>query len=124
MNKFFLIACAALSLSACATFDTASAPPVNGVASCGLLANTLTDEKAMIGAETAYNAPAYAYVQLDAAGKLTPAMKATAKPLLLKAYEYLTLARTARNTGAVCSFYSDVELASSFANQAKAILPK
>lgn len=60
-------------------------------------AGTKIDEQAMFAAEAAYNVPAQAYVVADANDKLTPAVKATVKPILVDAYGYLFIARCAYN---------------------------
>lgn len=90
---------------------------------CGLASGTLVDERALYAAETAYNVPANTYVTFDTAGKLPASVKAVARPALVKAYAALKLARSAYAAGDVCGLKAYAETATSFANNAKALLP-
>lgn len=120
MFKRFLSLIAVGLLAACAV---PASGPVASAATCGLAAGTLLDEKALYGAETAYNVPANAYVTLDANGQLSPAIKAKARPMLINAFAALKLARTAYAAGNACGFQDAIKNAMSFASQAKAFLP-
>jgi hypothetical protein len=84
----------------------------------------VNDEKALYGAEAAYNVAAHAYVTADGTGKLTPELKAQAKPLLLQAHSALMTARSAYKLGATCDLFEAISGVKSLADQAKAILPK
>lgn len=90
---------------------------------CGLAAGTLVDERALYAAETAYNVPANAYVTFDAAGKLSPELKGKVRPVLIKAYAALKLARSAYAAGDVCGLKGYADTVTSFATNAKALLP-
>lgn len=103
---------------------TASAVANATAASCGLAAGTLVDERALFAAETAYNVPANAYVQLDAAGRLSGDVKARARGALVEAYRLLQLARSAYRLGDVCGLANYAGAATSFANRARDILPR
>jgi len=130
VRKYFALGLA-LSLAACNTPVTgpssgATSTPVASAsdpAKCGLAAGTLVDEKALYGAEAAYNVPANAYVTLDANGKLSAETKAKVKPLLIGAYDALKVARSAYSLGDVCSFTGAVNSVRNLTNSAKAILP-
>jgi hypothetical protein len=130
-----LIILAALGLAACQpqasdpNYNVNTSTPVNDTAvapadDCGLASDTLVDEKALIAAETAYNLPAHAYVTFDATGNITPELKAKVRPLLIKSYDALKLARVAYNAGDGCSLKRYSDLAQAFGSQAKALLPK
>jgi hypothetical protein len=126
MRNYILIAATIMGLAA---FTPNDSPAVNNhvaaeTASCGITSNTLADEKALFTAETAYNIPADAYVRFDAAGQLPASVKATVRPLLIKAYDALKLARAAYNAGDGCSLKRYSDLAEALGNQAKAALPK
>jgi hypothetical protein len=127
------LALAALSLAACQpqasdpnyNVNNTGAIPANEVAvndNCGITSNTLADEKALFAAETAYNVPADAYVRLMTT--LPAETRAKVRPLLIEAYKYLKLARTAYNAGDGCSLKQYSDLAKSLGDQAKAILPQ
>lgn len=84
MKKLLLgLALASLSLVGCTTTSVGE--------------STKIDNQAMFAAEAAYNVPAQAYVAADANDKLSPAVKATVKPVLVDAYGYLLIARCAYN---------------------------
>lgn len=133
MTKFMLLALtASLSLAACERpipndMTPASTPsPVAGPSSaesCGLASGTLVDEKALYGAEIAYNVPANAYVTLDTNGQLTIEIKSKVKPLLIGAYDALVVARSAYKLGDVCTFNAAVTNVKQLATSAKAFLP-
>lgn len=134
----------ALLVSACVTANaprepspgstTAAFPPVSPVnpaakpaereQDCGLASGMVMDEKALYAVETAYNVPANAYVTFDAAGKIPPDLKAQVRPLLLKAYDALKVARGAYAVGNSCDFFTAVANVKYFANAAKALMPK
>lgn len=119
MKKLFFafIAGACLATAACAPVIVGNAPlPI-------AQASTL-DEKALIAAETAFNVPAYAYVELDAKGLLSDSLKADLKPLLLGGYEALKAARLAYEAGDAETFNAQVEAALKFAETANGFLPK
>lgn len=124
-----LLICAAFGLAACqpqGDINTNSNVAVSNDAAasdCGIASDTIIDEKVLFAAETAYNIPAHAYVTLDAAGKLSPEIKTAVRPQLIKAYDYLKLARTAYSAGDGCSLKQYSNLAQAFANKAKSILP-
>ncbi len=125
--KFFA-AFASLAMVACAPVVSdpiASTPRASpGDASCGIASGTLMDERALYTAETAYNVPANAYVTLDSQGQLSEPTKERIRPLLVKSYDALKLARAAYQAGSACNFIDAVRNVSLFANQAKAILPR
>lgn len=118
MIKFMFAAFASLAMVACAPIATIASGP-----NCGLAFGTLIDEKALYGAETAYNVPANAYVTLDSQGLLNTATKEQVRPLLIKSYGALKLARAAYKAGDACGFVASVRAVSNFASQAKATLP-
>ncbi len=125
--KFFAVF-ASLAMVACAPIvpDVASTPHASpgDLASCGIASSTLLDEKALYLAETAYNGPANAYVELDSRGVLSEPTKERIRPLLVKSFDALKLARSAYAAGSACNFIDAVRNVSLFANQAKAILPR
>jgi hypothetical protein len=132
MKKVVLMLALAMGLAACqpnppvennvvdvvSVNNTAAVEPTD----CGLTSNTLLDEKALFAAETAYNIPADAYVRAMAVPATLQARTA-ARPYLLKAYDYLKLARTAYTAGDGCSLKQYSDLAKQFGDQAKALLP-
>jgi hypothetical protein len=129
MRKLILGICA-LGLIACqpnvGTNDVAtnSNTVVTNVeaTNCGITHNTLSDEKALFVAETAYNVPADAYVRLS--NTLPANVKATVRPKLIQLYNYLKLARTAYNAGDGCSLKRYSELADALGKQVSSLLPK
>ena len=126
MKKILFLA---LALSACAPIApiaTVSVPPVaanSAAVACGLAAGTLLDEKALYGAEAAYNVPASAYVELDSQHLLSASVKASIKPLLINSFAALKVARAAYSVGSACGYREAIANAISFGNQAKALLP-
>lgn len=128
---FYAFAPALATLAACNTPLTspgneATSTPVasaTGAESCGLAAGTLVDEKALYGAEVAYNVPANAYVTLDTNGQLNADLKAKVKPLLVGAYNALGVARSAYKFGDVCTFFGAVKTVTDFTTKAKVLLP-
>lgn len=92
--RTFLIACAAMSLTACAT--SGDAVP-SGASQGTAAAVALNADKALWATEAAYNAPAQAYVAFDAKGALPASVKATVRPLLLKAFDGVKVARCAHS---------------------------
>jgi hypothetical protein len=56
---------------------------------------TTADQKAMWAAEAAYNIPSSAYISANSRGLVSPELKATLKPKLVTAYEWLKGARAA-----------------------------
>ena len=77
----------------------------------------------MYAAEAAYNAPAAAYVDADAKGLLTPAVKAAVKPKLVDAFGWLKKARlfyAARDATGFCGSTASLK---SLAAAALALLP-
>lgn len=130
MRSITLIAIAALGLAACQpqasdpNYNVNAATPASTETSdCGIASNTLADEKVLFAAETAYNIPADAYVRAMAVPETLNARNA-ARPYLLKAYDYLKLARTAYKAGDGCSLQQYSDLAKQFGDQAKTILAK
>jgi len=126
--KLMLAFCAALSLSACQTpapVDIMPVPQPIATASpaCSIVGNTLADEKALYGAEAAYNVVADAYLTLDAKGQLTPSLKASARLKLLLAYDALKVARSARLAANACTFGDAISQLGSLVGEVKAILP-
>jgi hypothetical protein len=85
------------TLSACTpTQITQSVPIVGNV--CSAAEGTLVDEKVVYAAQVIYNIPAQAYVSADKNKKLTPAMKATLKPLLIKLDDLRNTVKAAKGT--------------------------
>ena len=131
MRKLILICGAALAITACqpnpAVNNNSDVIVNNNVeapvtSDCGVASNTLADEKALFVAETAYNVAADAYVKL--ASTLPTDKRASARKLLIQAYDALKLARAAYKAGDGCSLNSYVELVKTLGAQAQAILPK
>lgn len=130
MKKIILFVSLAL-LAACtpATTDEGIAISNTNVAisapasDCGIASNTLVDEKLLFAAETGYNIPADAYVRAIPIAA-TKAARAKAQPLLVEAYRYLKLARTAYAAGDGCSLKLYSDAAKAFGDRAKALLPK
>ncbi len=94
--------------------------------------SALLTDKAIYAAEAIYNVPAFAYAELYTKGKLTPELKALAKPKLTAAYAALKTARLAycfvgspkecvRNPETFVKAVADIAV---YANQASAVLPK
>lgn len=100
MKKLLIVLC--LGLSACSANQLLQAAPVIGNV-CTAAQGTLIDEKVVYSAEVLYNIPAQAYVSADKNGKLTPALKAKLKPLLIKMNE-LRLAISAAKGSVNCDF--------------------
>jgi len=126
-----------LALTACAAQPPASSPSsAPAPAAGGILAGTLIDDRVATGLELVYNVPAHAYVTADAAGLITPALKARLKPILANAYAALQVARAAKavvdsgsaspaqRTAAVAAFSSASESVRAFAGQASALIPR
>lgn len=84
----------------------------------------ILDEKTLYAAELAYNVPAHAYRTLNEAGQLTPALKASTQPLLVKAGAALDLARLAYNAKNAAGFSCQINAVRSLAAQASVLLPK
>src|SRR5690349_289427 len=100
MRSLILLGSISLALAACqpgtADYNTNS----NGSAAvtnndviaangsgCGLASNTVKDEQALLVAETAYNIPAQAYVELGS--KLNADTRIKVRDYLVQAYGYL-----------------------------------
>jgi hypothetical protein len=130
MNMRSLIVIATVALAACSpnvdpvSNSNVAAPVITPVAAndCGLTRTTLLDERALFAAETAYNIPADAYVNLG--DKLPAATKLQAKTALIQAYDYLLLARKAYAAADGCSLKRYSDLAVALGDKAKALLPK
>lgn len=84
-----------------------STPVIENV--CTAAQGTLIDEKVVYAAEVIYNIPAQAYVSADKNGKLTPGLKATLKPLLIK-LNILRKAISAAKGSVNCDFAQMKEL--------------
>lgn len=85
--KKLLLVIACVALSGCQSLaDLSNVGRSNPVVAsvCGAAQGTLIDEKVVYAAEVLYNIPAQAYVSADKNGKLSPELKATLKPLLVK----------------------------------------
>ena len=129
MRKILLASALSLGLFACTNSGEPPATPTSSpitnpvTAVCSLTANSVRDEQALYAAETAYNIPAHSYVTLDAAGKLSPSLKAAVKPKLQSAYLYLLAARSAYKAGDTCDFYAATEAAKIVANEVRSLLP-
>jgi len=124
MRSLIIIVCMTFGLAACQPQSTvnsnadAGAVITNTVSGdCGIASNTLADEKALFAAETAYNVPADAYVKLGS--QLSADKRAAARAALMKAYEYLKLARKAYAAADGCSLKEYSDLAQAFGNEAK-----
>lgn len=96
---------------------------VSSNAGGGLGNATGVDEQLLFAAETAYNVPAHAYVTADAAGQLSPAIKARVRPILIQAYARLQDARRLYALGNASDFSTAAREAIGLANSAKALLP-
>lgn len=121
-----LIACIGLLAGACAT---TSGPPIQVVGTStavpsGATAISAAAQKALYAAEAAYNVPAQAYVTLNRAGRLSPALKAQTKPLLQQAYQGLKLARQAAAAGDTVGTMFQIGEVNRLATAATALLPK
>jgi hypothetical protein len=81
------------------------------------------DEKAMYAAEAFYNVPAQAYVKANSNGQLSPSLKATLKPLLIKAKELLDGVRAAYRLGDASGFSAKYAALKDVAERAKALIP-
>lgn len=126
MRSLILIAVASLGLAACQPQTTEPVTNSNVAVTapagdCGLASNTIYDEKALFAAETAYNIPANAYVNLG--DRLPADRKAQAKAALIQAYDYLKLARVAYGAGDGCTLKQYSDLAQAFGNRAKGFMP-
>lgn len=127
--NFILIAVASLGLAACQPTATEPVPnsstpvAVEAGADCGIASDTVLDEKALFGAESAYNVAAHAYVTLDGAGKLDAETKARVKPLMVSAYENLKLARGAYTAADGCDLKRYVDLVKTATDRARAFMP-
>lgn len=121
MIKRMFLAAAICALAAC---QPAPAPgnASEPIASAGLGDATVMDEKALYALEAAYNVPAHAYVTADAKGLLNDATKAKVKPLLVKAYDALKLARMAYATGNSANFAEAKANVEDLSKRAAAIL--
>ena len=125
MKRLLLLAIASLSLTACATDGIQTIPQAPPAASIPSGATPISEaaQKALYAAEAAYNIPADAYVRLNASGRLTPALKAQAKPVLLQAYNGLKLARQAAAAGDTVGVMLQTAEATRLAKAAQALLP-
>jgi hypothetical protein len=126
MKLLAMALAASLALSACAT---TSGPPVEVVPNnvpvpSGATPISAAAQKALYAAEAAYNVPAQAYVTLNRAGKLSPELKARAKPVLQQAIAGLKLARQAAAAGDTVGTMLQINEVNRLAAQAAAILPK
>lgn len=81
MRKLFIILM--LGASSCSANQMLQAAPVIGRV-CTAAQRTLIDEKVVYAAQVLYNIPAQAYVSADRNHRLTPELKATLKPLLIR----------------------------------------
>lgn len=97
-----------LLLSACTANQVLESIPVVGNV-CEAADRTLIDEKVVFAAETLYNIPAQAYVTADKNGRLTPALKAQTKPILIKMDDLRRAISAARGT-VNCDFKQMQEL--------------
>jgi hypothetical protein len=123
--KSFIGIFACLSLAACGPMVATTQPePISMASNCGLASGTLADEKAMYAAEATYNVTAQAFLEANNTGKLSPALRDTAKTKLLAAYQALKLARVAYKVGNTCDFFSNFSNLKSLVSQAKEYLPK
>lgn len=126
MKNLILAMAASLALAACATTGT-TIPDIQVVNRPEVPAGTtvISDaaRKALYAAEAAYNVPAQAYVTLNASGKLSPEVKAKAKPILQQAYQGLKLARQAAAAGDTVGVMFQAGEAQRLAAAAKALLP-
>jgi hypothetical protein len=101
MNKLrLIISCVALStmplLAGCKTMLQDGALGTAGqVISTPVCTFTLADQKAMYAAEASYNIPAQAYLSANSRGLINADLKATLKPKLQTAYQWLKGARAA-----------------------------
>ena len=102
--KKCLISALGCVLSACTTIPADLPGKIETTLNQPLGANTAIDEKALWNAEAAYNVPAAAYVSADRRGLLSADVKASIKPLLVKAYDLLKAARAAYRVGDAATF--------------------
>ncbi len=127
-----LVAVAALCLAGCnglaeAILNTGNSQPTivnsGAPAETGVTSTTRADEALLFAAEAAYNVPADAYVTLNRAGQLPPAIKASAKAFLMSAYARLQDARRLYRLGNARDFRTAANAAIGLANSARAALP-
>jgi hypothetical protein len=103
-----LIIALALASTSCTANQMLQAAPVIGNV-CSAAQGTLVDEKVVYAAEVLYNIPAQAYVSADKNHKITPQLKATLKPMLIKLNDLRNAVKAAK--GSVnCDFASMKEL--------------
>jgi hypothetical protein len=93
-------------------------PPVSAVST----QNTVIDERVLWGAEALYNVPAQAYKTADQNGTLPDSVRVVVRPLLIKAFDAIKAAYSAKAIGDATSFYAQIEAAKRFTAEAKAII--
>lgn len=116
-----VVACAALSLAACATAGSGTTTGPPGPVVSGQ--NTALDEKALIAAELAYNSAATAYLAADQRGLLTAAQRKEWGGRLITAYDALKLARQAYAAGNASTFVEQLARVTILADQVRRGLP-
>lgn len=125
LKRLVLGAVMALALSpaaGCAQVSTAIGKAVPAVATSITKGSTI-DEKALIGAESAYNITAQAYLAAHRAGLIAPPVKAQIKPKLQVAKRALNAARAAYDAGDATSLAEQIGAVQRLVGEARAMIP-
>ncbi len=122
MKKLLIACCAALALASCA--PTTGAGAGDGLGPVISTQGTVIDEKALIGAELAYNTAASAYLVARERNLLPEATRAQARAALIRSFDALKLARRAYEIGDANSFAAQAAIVISAAAEAQRLVPQ
>jgi hypothetical protein len=122
MKRIFCAMLLCAALPACATDSAGSI--ATAITSPAPIGDKITfDERGMYAVEALYNVPASAYRSAVQRGAMTPALRATVRPLLLKLRDGRNLARTAYKVGDRTSWDQRVAELLKLKAQVSALLP-